>query len=108
MHRTENVRYNTFQDSHLIGRHNKRGQQVTLPLRTRNNEITKQKYIQSETSTLPRLYENVQTRGYKRHGNTIHSIHSMHSLANATKYGMGVVVPQRARETKVYFENKTV
>ena len=107
MHRSTNVIYSSQYDRSLIGRHNKRGQQVNIPMSTKNSKLTDQSYINKKTDTKPVHYDHVQTSGYKRHGNTVHSIHSMHSLAGATKFGIGVVVPQRAKDTRTqYFENK--
>lgn len=107
-HKTLNTIYNVEQDRSLIGRENKRGQQHTAPSQTRNSLISQQKYISKDTSTLPRQYDNTLIPGWKRHGNTVHSIHTFHNLVEAgVKQGIGVVIPQRAVDTRTkYFENR--
>ena len=106
-HKTTNVIYGTQSNQSLIGRHNKRGQQVNIPASTRNSKLTDQRYYNRKLDTLPRHFDNTLLEGWKKHGNVIHSIHKMHTLAKVNKYGVGVVVPQRAIDTKAaYFENK--
>lgn len=111
MHRTTNVRYHLEQDVALLGRHNKRGQQVNLPQSTRNTKITNQKYFNRQTKTLPKFYENTLSPDWKRHGNVVTTTRDrMHVLRRAgVKAGFGVVVPVRAKDTKTaYFSTRQV